>query len=78
MLFVFRKPLSSDQLGEGRWPIPVEAVVVPSSGALRVTKFTIGYDCGKIIHPGQLDLCMKSGVVMGLSEESQPARELHS
>jgi CO/xanthine dehydrogenase Mo-binding subunit len=33
-----------------------------------VTKFTIGLDCGKIINPRQLDRCMKSGVVMGLSE----------
>jgi CO/xanthine dehydrogenase Mo-binding subunit len=35
---------------------------------VRVTKFTIGVDCGKIINPRQLERCMKSGVVMGLSE----------
>jgi CO/xanthine dehydrogenase Mo-binding subunit len=50
------------------WVGIVEVVVVPSTGALRVTKFTIGADCGKIINPRQLNLCMKSGVVMGLSE----------
>jgi CO/xanthine dehydrogenase Mo-binding subunit len=50
------------------WVGIAEVVVVPSTGALRVTKFTIGADCGKIINPKQLDLCMKSGVVMGLSE----------
>ena len=45
-----------------------EVAVVPSTGALRVTQFTIGVDCAKIINSRQLDLCMKSGVVMGLSE----------
>jgi CO/xanthine dehydrogenase Mo-binding subunit len=35
---------------------------------VQVTKFTIGADCGKVINPRQLGLCMKSGVVMGLSE----------
>jgi CO/xanthine dehydrogenase Mo-binding subunit len=35
---------------------------------VQVTRFTIGLDCGKIINPRQLDRCMKSGVVMGLSE----------
>ena len=29
---------------------------------------SIGADCGKTINPRQLDRCMKSGVVMGLSE----------
>lgn len=33
-----------------------------------MTRFTIGVDCGKIINPRQLDRCMKSGVVTGLSE----------
>jgi nicotinate dehydrogenase subunit B len=46
----------------------VLAKPLQSTGALRVTKFTIGADCGKIINPRQLGLCMKSGVVMGLSE----------
>jgi CO/xanthine dehydrogenase Mo-binding subunit len=35
---------------------------------VKVTKFTIGAEPGKIINPRQLDRCMKSGVVMGLSE----------
>ena len=33
-----------------------------------MTKFTIGVDCGKVINPRQLERCMKSGVVMGVSE----------
>jgi len=50
------------------WVGIAEVAVVPATGAVRVTKFTIGADCGKIINPRQLDRCMKSGVVMGLSE----------
>ena len=45
-----------------------EIAVVPATGKMQVTKFTIGADCGKVINPRQLGLCMKSGVVMGLSE----------
>jgi len=45
-----------------------EVAVTPATGSVRATKFTIGADCGKIINPRQLDRCMKSGVVMGLSE----------
>jgi CO/xanthine dehydrogenase Mo-binding subunit len=50
------------------WVGIAEVSVVPSSGELKVTKFTIGGEPGKIINPRQLDRCMKSGVVMGLSE----------
>jgi len=50
------------------WVGIAEVAVVPATGVIRVTKFTIGVDCGKIINPRQLDRCMKSGVVMGLSE----------
>jgi nicotinate dehydrogenase subunit B len=50
------------------WVGIAEVSVVPSSGEVRVTKFTIGGEPGKIINPRQLDRCMKSGVVMGLSE----------
>src|SRR6266436_2813100 len=50
------------------WVGIAEVVVTPSTGALQVTKFTIGVDPGKVINPRQLDRCMKSGVVMGLSE----------
>lgn len=50
------------------WAGIAEVTVIPATGAVRVTKFTIGVDCGKIINPRQLDRCMKSGVVMGLSE----------
>jgi CO/xanthine dehydrogenase Mo-binding subunit len=50
------------------WVGIAEVLVTPGTGAVRVTKFTIGVDCGKIINPRQLDRCMKSGVVMGISE----------
>jgi len=50
------------------WVGIAEVSVIPASGVLQVTKFTIGLECGKIINPRQLDRCMKSGLVMGLSE----------
>src|SRR5258705_5284382 len=50
------------------WVGIAEIAVTPPTGAVQVTKFTIGADCGKIINPRQLDRSMKSGVVMGLSE----------
>jgi nicotinate dehydrogenase subunit B len=50
------------------WVGIAEVAVTPATGAVRVTKFTIGADPGKIINPRQLDRCMKSGVIMGLSE----------
>ncbi|HEY2118762.1 MAG TPA: molybdopterin cofactor-binding domain-containing protein [Candidatus Acidoferrum sp.] len=50
------------------WVGIAEVLVTPATGVVQVTKFTIGVDCGKIINPRQLDRCMKSGVVMGLSE----------
>ena len=52
----------------GYWVGIAEVEVVPATGVVRVTKFTIGVECGKIINPRQLDRCMKGGVVMGLSE----------
>ncbi len=50
------------------WVGIAEISVIPDTGVVQVTKFTIGAECGKIINPRQLGLCMKSGVVMGLSE----------
>jgi nicotinate dehydrogenase subunit B len=50
------------------WVGIAEVTVVPATGVVRVTRFTIGVDCGKIINPRQLKRCMQSGVVMGLSE----------
>jgi nicotinate dehydrogenase subunit B len=52
----------------GYWVGIAEVSAVPSTGEVKVTKFTIGCEPGKIINPRQLDRCMKSGVVMGLSE----------
>jgi CO/xanthine dehydrogenase Mo-binding subunit len=50
------------------WAGIAEVAVTPATGTVQVTKFTIGAECGKVINPRQLDRCMKSGVVMGLSE----------
>jgi nicotinate dehydrogenase subunit B len=50
------------------WVGIAEVSVVLSSGEVKVRKFIIGGEPGKIINPRQLDRCMKSGVVMGLSE----------
>jgi nicotinate dehydrogenase subunit B len=52
----------------GYWAGIAEVAVTPGTGAVQVTKFTIGLECGKIINPRQLDRCMKSGLLMGLSE----------
>jgi CO/xanthine dehydrogenase Mo-binding subunit len=52
----------------GYWVGIAEVMVTPMTGAVQVTKFTIGVECGKIINPRQLDRCMKGGVVMGLGE----------
>ncbi|HTH54239.1 MAG TPA: molybdopterin cofactor-binding domain-containing protein [Edaphobacter sp.] len=50
------------------WVGIAEIVITPSTGVIQVTKFTIGADPGKIINPPQLERCMLSGVVMGISE----------
>jgi nicotinate dehydrogenase subunit B len=50
------------------WVGIAEVSVVPATGHVKVAKFTIGCEPGKIINPRQLDRCVKSGVVMGLSE----------
>jgi CO/xanthine dehydrogenase Mo-binding subunit len=50
------------------WVGIAEITVVPDTGVIQVSRFTIGGEPGKIINPRQFGLCMKSGVVMGLSE----------
>src|SRR5579863_6481231 len=50
------------------WVGIAEISLVPSTGVIQVTKFTIGCEPGKVINPRQLDRCMKGGVVMGVSE----------
>jgi nicotinate dehydrogenase subunit B len=50
------------------WMGIAEIQVTPATGVVQVTKFTLGLECGKIINPRQLARCMKSGVVMGVSE----------
>jgi nicotinate dehydrogenase subunit B len=56
------------QRANAYWVGIAEISVVPATGVVQVSKFTIGAEPGKIINPRQLDRCMKSGVVMGLSE----------
>ena len=55
------------------WVGIAEVEVTPSTGLVKVTKFTIGADPGKVLNPRQLGLCMKSGVAMGLSEALKEA-----
>jgi CO/xanthine dehydrogenase Mo-binding subunit len=50
------------------WVGIADVELTPATGALRVTKFAIGVDPGKVMNPRQLDRCVKGGVVMGLSE----------
>jgi CO/xanthine dehydrogenase Mo-binding subunit len=52
----------------GYWAGIAEITVIPATGVVQVTKFTIGVECGKIINPRQLDRCMRGGLVMGLGE----------
>ncbi len=60
------------------WVGIAEIELAPATGALKVTKFTIGVDPGKVLNPRQLDRCMKSGVVMGLSEALKEASDVRS
>lgn len=50
------------------WVGLAEIAVTPSTGLIRVTKFIVAVECGKIINPRQLDRCIKGGIVMGLGE----------
>lgn len=50
------------------WVGLAEIAVTPATGIIRVTKFMVGVECGKIINPRQLDRCIKGGIVMGLGE----------
>ena len=50
------------------WVGIAEVEVVPSSGQVRVVKFTLGVDPGKIINPTHLRRNMEGGIMMGLGE----------
>lgn len=50
------------------WAGIAEVEVTPSTGVVKVTRFTMGVDPGKIINPRHLKLICEGGVVMGLSE----------
>ena len=50
------------------WVGIAEVAVTPGTGVVKVTRFTLGVDPGKIINPRHLARNMQGGVVMGLSE----------
>lgn len=50
------------------WVGIAEIEVNRETGVIRVPRFTIGIECGKIINPRQLDRCMRGGLLMGISE----------
>ena len=50
------------------WVGIAEVEVTPGSGQVRVTRFTLGVDPGKIINPRHLRRNMEGGIMMGLGE----------
>lgn len=50
------------------WVGIAEIEVNRETGVIRVPRFTIGIECGRIINPRQLDRCMRGGLLMGISE----------
>ncbi len=54
--------------GGGYWACAVEVAVTPSTGAIKVEKYTVVVDLGVIINPEQLTRQVQGGAVMGISE----------
>ena len=54
--------------GGGYWACAVEVAVTPSTGAIKVEKYTVAVDLGVIINPEQLTRQVQGGAVMGISE----------
>lgn len=54
--------------GGGYWACACEIAVTPSTGAIKVEKYTIVVDLGIVINPEQLKRQVQGGVVMGISE----------
>ena len=50
------------------WVAVVEVEVVPATGAVRVTKCTVGVDVGKVMNPPHLKSMLEGGAVMGIGE----------
>jgi CO/xanthine dehydrogenase Mo-binding subunit len=50
------------------WAGIAEIEVTPSTGAITVTKFTLGVDAGKVINPKRLEQIAGGGLAMGLGE----------
>lgn len=44
-----------------------EVEVDPETGAVKILRYIVGHDCGKIIHPGMVDGQIRGGVVHGIS-----------
>ena len=54
--------------GGGYWACAVEVAVTPSTGAIKVEKYTAVVDLGIVINPEQLKRQVEGGAVMGISE----------
>ena len=54
--------------GGGYWGCAVEVAVTPSTGAIKVEKYTVVVDLGIVINPEQLKRQVQGGAVMGISE----------
>jgi len=50
------------------WAGIAEIAVTPSTGVIKVTRFTLGVDAGKVINPKRLELIAGGGLAMGLGE----------
>ncbi|MFM1814752.1 MAG: hypothetical protein RLZ98_1447 [Pseudomonadota bacterium] len=44
-----------------------EIEVDPDTGAVKLLRYVVGHDCGRIIHPGMVDGQIRGGVVHGIS-----------
>ena len=52
----------------GYWTGIAEVEVTPDTGRVRVTRFTVGAELGKVINPRHLKSIIEGGVIMGLGE----------
>lgn len=54
--------------GGAYWACAVEVAITPSTGAIKVEKYTIVVDPGIVVNPEQLKRQVEGGAVMGISE----------
>lgn len=50
------------------WAGIAEIQIVPSTGVITVSRFTMGLDAGKVVNPRHLKRIVEGGVVMGMGE----------